>query len=67
MISEYALRDSSIDFQYNFSMEDKDPLIEGASPSSYEEYKRLAEDAHAEQMWEDLESNYFGIDISKKL
>lgn len=65
LIAEYALRDSSLNFEYNFSFQDKDPLTEGATPGSYEEYRRQAEDAHAQLMWDDLETNYFGIDIKK--
>jgi hypothetical protein len=61
MIAEYAMRDSSIEFQYMFSFGDQDPNISEAEPGSYEDYVAKAEARHNEALWEDL-GNYFGLD-----
>ena len=61
MIAEYAMRDSSIEFQYMFSFGDQDPNISEAEPGSYEDYVAKAEAKHNEALWEDL-GNYFGLD-----
>lgn len=63
MIAEYALRDSSINFEYNVAFGDKDlDLDDSQKPRNYEQYKEMAEKAHNKGMWEDLEG-YFGVDL----
>lgn len=58
MLAEYALRDSSINFEYSFSFEDKDPIASGPAPGSYEEYVEKVEKEHNTQLWESLEDLY---------
>ena len=59
MIAEYALRDSSsINFEYSFSFEDKDPIASVPTPVSYEEYVEKVEKEYNAQLWESLEDLY---------
>ena len=63
MIAEYALRDNTLNFEYNVAFGDKDLEINPQKPENFDQYKEMAEKAHNKEMWEDLEG-YFGMDFN---